>query len=58
MKKNDWPIFGCKVGQSNPTVQKFYPDVWHCLLDVYTKFQIDLSKHVKEPGKLFADSPA
>ena len=30
-------------------------DVWHCLLDVYTKFQIDISKHVeKKSRKLFA----
>ena len=30
-------------------------DVWHCLLDVYTKFQIDISKHVdKKSKKLFA----
>ena len=27
-------------------------DLWRCLLDVYTKFQIDISKHVgKIPGK-------
>ena len=33
-------------------------DVWHCLLDVYTKFQIDISKHVeKKSRKLFAGFP-
>ena len=51
MKKNY--ILGCKVSQGDPTVMKLH--VWHCLLDVYTKFQIDISKHVdKKSRKLFA----
>ena len=48
-----WPIFGCKVGQSVPIGMKLELDVWHCLLNVYTMFQNDISKHVeKKPGKL------
>ena len=48
-----WPIFDCKVGQSVPIGMKLELDVWHYLLNVYTKFQIDISKHVeKKPGKL------
>ena len=47
-----WPIFGCKVGQSDLIVMKL--DVCRCLLDVYAKFQIDVSKHVQKAGKLFA----
>ena len=50
MQKNA-VIFGCKVGQSVPIGMKL--DVWHYLLNVYTMFQIDISKHVeKKPGKL------
>ena len=49
-----WPIFGCKVGQSVPIGMKLELDVSHHLLHVYTKFQIDISKHVeKKPGKLW-----
>ena len=48
-----WCIFGCKVGQSHLTVMKLQLNVWRRLLDVYTKFQIDISKHVKKSGKLF-----
>ena len=30
-------------------------DMWHHLLDVYTKFQTEISKHEqKKSGKLFA----
>ena len=48
-----WPIFGCKVGQSVPIGMKLELDVWHYLLNVYTMFQNDFSKHVeKKPGKL------
>ena len=48
MKKNDWYISGCKVAQKDLIVMKLYLDVWCCLLDVYTKFQIDISKHVQK----------
>ena len=50
-----WPIFGCKVGQSVQIRMNFELDVWHHLLDVYAKFQTDISKHIqKKFGKLFA----
>ena len=50
-----WPIFGCKVGQSVQIGMKLELDLWHHLLDVYAKFQTDISKHVqKKSGKLFA----
>ena len=50
-----WPIFGCKVGQSVQIEMKLEPDVWHHPLDVYAKFQTDVSQHVqKKFGKLFA----
>ena len=48
-----WPIFGCKVGQSVLIGMKLELDVWRYLLNVYTMFQIDISKHVeKKLGKL------
>ena len=48
-----WPIFGCKVGQSVSIGMKLELDMWHYLLNVYTMFQNDISKHVeKKPGKL------
>ena len=50
-----WPIFGCKVGQSVQIGIKLELDVWHHPLNVYAKFQTDISKHVqKMSGKLFA----
>ena len=55
MNAEKWlrPIFGCKVGQSVPIGMKLELDVWHYLLNVYTMFQNDISKHVeKNPGKL------
>ena len=54
MQINDWPIFGCKVGQSVQIGMKLEFDVWHHPLDVYTKFQADISQHIqKKSGKLF-----
>ena len=47
-KKGVWPTFGCKVGQSDPTVMKLKLDMSSHLLNVYTKFQIDISKHVEK----------
>ena len=38
-----WPIFGCKVGQSVQIGMKLELDVWHHPLDVYAKFQTDIS---------------
>ena len=50
-----WPIFGCKVDQSVQIGIKLQLDVWHHPLNVYAKFQTDISKHVqKMSGKLFA----
>ena len=43
MQKNDFDLFfGCKVGQSVPIGMKLKLDVWHHILNVYTKFQIDI----------------
>ena len=48
--------FGCKVGQSVQIGMKLEIDLWYHPLDVYAKFQTDISKHVqKKSGKLFAD---
>ena len=50
-----WPIFGCKVGQSVQIRMKLDLDVWYHPLDVYAKFQTDISQHVqKKSDKLFA----
>ena len=43
-----WPIFVCKVGQSDPIVMKLELNVWRCIFDIYTKVQIDISKHVQK----------
>ena len=49
-----WPIFGCKVGQSVQIGMKLKLVVLHHPLDVYAKFQTDISQHVqKKSGKLF-----
>ena len=52
LQKRVWPTFGCKLGQSDPIVMQLKLDMSCHLLNVYTKFQIDISKHVEEkPGK-------
>ena len=52
-KKWVWPAFGCKLGQSNPIMMKLKLDMPCHLLNVYTKFDNDISKHVeKKSGKL------
>ena len=53
MKKNDWPIFGCKVRQSALIVMKLELDVCHRLLDECTRFEIDISKHIQTLRKTF-----
>ena len=56
--KNEFGLatFGCKVGQSDPIVMQLKLDMLCHLLNVYTKFQIDISKHVgKKSGKLRTD---
>ena len=47
-KKWVWLTFGCKLGQSDPIVMQLKLDMSCHLLNVYTKFQIDISKHVEE----------
>ena len=47
-KKMVWPTFGCKLWQSDPIVMQLKLDMSCHLLNVYTKFQIDISKHVEE----------
>ena len=49
-----WPIFGCKVGQSVQIGMKLELDMWHHLLDAYTKFQTDISKHVQKSPENFS----
>ena len=47
--------FGCKEGQSVQIRMKLELDVWYHPLEIYAKFQTDISIHVqKESGKLFA----
>ena len=50
-KKWVWPTFGCKLGQSDPIVMQLKLDMSCHLLNVYTKFQIDISKHEEKSGK-------
>ena len=51
-----WPIFGRKVGQSVLIGMKLELDLWHHLPDVYTKFQIDILKHVEKSPENFEKS--
>ena len=43
-----WPLFSFKVGQIFQIGMKLELDVWHHPLDVYAKFQTDISKHVQK----------
>ena len=49
-----WPIFGGKVGQSVQIGMKLEFDVWHHPLDVYAKFQTDISQHVQKSPENFS----
>ena len=52
LQKMGWPTFGCKLGQSDPIVIQLKLDMSCHLLNVYTKFQIDILKHAeKKSGK-------
>ena len=55
LQKMGLTTFGCKLGQSDPIVMQLKLDMSCHLLNVYTKFQIDISKHVEEksgkPGR-------
>ena len=50
-KKWVWLTFGCQVGQNDPIVVKIKLNLLYHLLDIYTKFRIDISKHVENAGK-------
>ena len=56
MNADKWlsTIFGCKVSQNVQIRMKLELDVWHHLLDVYAKFQTDISKHVKKSPENFS----
>ena len=53
VKINTLTQFGYIVGQDNLIVIKLELYVWPCLLDVYTKFQTDISPHVQKIQKIF-----
>ena len=53
MASGIWPTFGCKAGQKVLIAMKLELDLWCRLLDVYSKFQINIWKYVdKKPEKL------
>ena len=49
-----WPNFGCKVGQNVQIAIKLELGVWHHPIDVYAKFQTDISKHVQKSPANFS----
>ena len=49
-----WPIFGSKVGQS--IRMKLKLNLWHRLLNLYTKLQIDTSNRVEKSLENFEKS--
>ena len=49
-----WSIFGCKVGQSVQIGMKLELDVWRHPLDVYAKFQTDISKRIQKSPENFS----
>ena len=48
LQKLSLTYFGCKLGQSDPIVMKLKLDMSCHLLNAYSKFQIDISKHVEK----------
>ena len=48
LKKWVWPTLGCILGQNDPIVMQLKLNMSCHLLNVYTKFQIVISKHVEE----------
>ena len=54
MDGEKWPIFGCKVGQTDLIVVKLLLNVWRCLPHVQIKFQIDTSKHAQKSPENFS----
>ena len=51
-----YPIFANYQGQSDLIAMKLEFYVWHCLLNAYTKFQIDISKYVENSPENFKKS--
>ena len=49
-----WPIFGCQVGQSVQIGMKLELVVWHHPIDLYAKFQSNISKHVQKSPENFS----
>ena len=47
-------FFGCKVDQSVQIGMKLELDVWHHPLDVYAKFQTDISQRVQKSPENFS----
>ena len=47
-KNNSLKIFGCKVGQSIPNAMTFDIDASRWQLDVFTKFEKNISEHVEK----------
>ena len=54
-KKWVWPTLGCIVDQSDPILMKLKLYISCHLLNVYAKFQIDMSKHVEKVWKTGTD---
>ena len=54
-KKIVWPGFSCKVGQSDPIVMEIKLDMSYLILNVYTNFEINMSKHVEKVKKTWTD---
>ena len=52
-----WPTFGCKVGQNVLIAMKLELDLWCHLLDVYSKFEINIWKHVKKKAQKTEKNP-
>ena len=42
-----WPTFGSKVGL-NVLIARKLESLWHRILDVYTKFQINILEYVEK----------
>ena len=55
MQINVFDLFlGCKVGQSVQIGMKLELDMWLHPLDLYAKFQTDISKHVQKRPENFS----
>ena len=55
MQINDSDLFFCcQVGQSVQIRMKLELDVWHHPLDIYAKFQTDISQHAQKSPENFS----